>query len=90
MYDERIIKDYDKLKNDKEKVIERLKIHKEYASLENGTVVVNKVDLETVLQLLEQKENIINVAKDLLEKYIDNGTSCNNGDLQLVLDILEE
>lgn len=64
--------------------------------------------IETVLQLLGQKDNrIAELEKALIEEQLKHtekindaikwletlqsgGTSCNNGDLQLVLDILEE
>lgn len=74
----------------KEEAIERLKyIDMAY----NCNNYYSKYDLdciEKVLQLIEEQDTIINKAKDLLEKYIANGTKCNCGDLQLVIDVLEE
>lgn len=52
-----------------EKAIYRLNFHKENADLENGTVIVNKIDLETVLKLLELKDNKINKAIEKLKEH---------------------
>lgn len=49
-----------------EKAIYRLNFHKENADLENGTVIVNKIDLETVLQLLKEKDNKINKYEEMI------------------------
>lgn len=65
----------DRIKQDEqEEAIERLNIHKDYAGLSNGVVFVNKTDIETVLNMLkekdkeiEKKNNIIN----LMAKYIN-------------------
>lgn len=58
--------------------------HKEWIDISN------QVAIETVLQLIEEQDNKIMQAKEWLTKYVDNGTNCNCGDLQLVLNILEE
>lgn len=39
-----------------EKAIYRIEIHKDYAGLANGTCVVNKQDVETVLKELKRRE----------------------------------
>ena len=53
-----------------QEVIERLKIHKDYAGLNNGTCVVNKADIETVLNTLKEKDKEIEKYKGLYNKML--------------------
>lgn len=81
----------------KEEAIERLKyIDMAY----NCNNYYSKYDLdciETVLQLLKEQDNKIKFQNEKIEDamkwlnmYLNQGTSCNCGDLNLVLNILEE
>ena len=43
-----------------QEVIKRLNFHKEYARLSSNRVVISETDLETALNMLKEKDNIIN------------------------------
>lgn len=52
---------------EQEEALYRLKLHSEYAVLSNDKLaVVNKADIETVLNMLKEKDKII----DLMAKFI--------------------
>lgn len=53
-----------------EKSIHRIEIHKDYARLTNGTCIVNKQDLETVLKELKRLQEDY-IAKDKIREKIE-------------------
>lgn len=53
-----------------EKAIHRIEIHKDYARLTNGTCIVNKQDLETVLKELKRLQEDY-IAKDKIREKIE-------------------
>lgn len=58
--------------NEQRGAIYRLGIHSEYAGLSNGAVVVNKIDLDTVLSLIKEQQGEIEGLKNkevLIKRY---------------------
>ena len=82
--------------NEQRGAIYRLGIHSEYAGLSNGAVVVNKIDLDTVLSLikeyqqqLEKKDKRLNRQFKLLTKK-DNEIAKLKKQIDLMADKLVE
>ena len=49
----------------KEKAIDRLKIHTEFAGISNGCCIANTKDVKTILSMLEEKDKEIQFQKDI-------------------------
>ena len=49
----------------REKAIDRLKIHTEFAGISNGCCIANTKDVKTILSMLEEKDKEIQFQKDI-------------------------
>ena len=70
-----------------QEVIKRLNFHKEYARLSSNRVVISGTDLETVLNMLKEKDSEIEkkdkIIYEMIGSFIDLGFGfeyCNNDD----------
>ena len=56
---------------EQEEAINKLNFHKEYAGLQNGTCVVNKADIDTVLNMLKEKDKELEKKDKIIDLLIN-------------------